>query len=282
MAARIAIAPWRSAAEPCSIRSWSGAIAAAGLTLARMRSASTRLLGPGRTKLWLAAWIRPGSPSRSSAPSAVARVRSVCERSVASTARWGPAPLIFRAAAALAASVRARLGAADKIRASFGKRASAAGWGGRGESGRQSPITGSRPCGSAHWARRTRAMARVDSGKSNRPATSASLVAFSTPPSRKLAFRTRRTRGSGMFAATASAASRGRAAAIGTSLIARAASSTTRGSGSSRNPAVSGSALRRNVNKTPIRTATDGSWAACFQAAGLPEPASPITPACRK
>ena len=49
-AATIAMAPCCSTDEPCSSRSRSGAIAAAGSTLASSRSASVRLLAPGKIK----------------------------------------------------------------------------------------------------------------------------------------------------------------------------------------------------------------------------------------
>ena len=65
---------------------------------------------------------------------------------------------------------------------------------------------------------------------------------------------------------------------IGTSLIARAASSTSRGSGSLRNRAIAGSSARRKASKTPIRAAGESSCMAFAQApdlAGSDQPHDP-------
>ena len=65
------------------------------------------------------------------------------------------------------------------------------------------------------------------------------------------------------------------AASIGTSLIARAASSTSRGSESLRNRATSASPSRRKASRTPIRTAGDPSAAARFNAVDIPRADQP-------
>ena len=54
------MAPCRSAVEPCSSRSLSGAIAAAGSTLASNRSASVRLRAPGKSQGSLSGVDSPG------------------------------------------------------------------------------------------------------------------------------------------------------------------------------------------------------------------------------
>jgi len=97
----------------------------------------------------------------------------------------------------------------------------------------------SRPEGLAQLASILKAMVRADEDTSDRLAASASAAARSAPPSRKLALRTRRERGRGVFAVIGTTARAGIAVVIGTSLIARAASSTSRGSGSFTNSAIS-------------------------------------------
>ena len=165
---------------------------------------------------------------------------------------------------------------------SCARKASAARSAGRGSSGRHTPITRSRPDGFVQSANSRSASIRNVSEASARDANAATASAFSLPPRRKLALRTRKPSGSDNPGRGTSAASCGMAASIGASLIARAASTTSSGSASLRKRATSGSSVRRSASSTPMRTADDGSSAAAIQASLAPLPTSAMTPACRK
>ena len=69
---------------------------------------------------------------------------------------------------------------------------------------------------------------------------------------------------------------------IGSSLIARAASSTNSGTGSRRNMTSSARCNRRMANSTPMRTAEDCSRAAAMSASISPMDVKAITAACRR
>ena len=99
---------------------------------------------------------------------------------------------------------------------------------GRAFSGRHRPTMRSRPDWLAQSIRHASASTRRAVGRSPRAAKRASASAFSFCPSRKLAFRTRYPTNSGRLGRWMRAASWGKAGSIGTSLIARAASRTTR------------------------------------------------------
>ena len=75
-------------------------------------------------------------------------------------------------------------------------------------SGRQRPVTRSRPGGFAHWARVSSASTRIGSGISGLPARSASRNAEAASPTRTFAFTTRRSKGRGDAGPTFRAASR--------------------------------------------------------------------------
>ena len=148
-----------------------------------------------------------------------------------------------------------------------------------GADGLQRPTTASRPDGAAQLPSISRAWTRTGAGKSERPATSTTAAACAAPPARRLALSTRRSSGKGVSFAIGNAARLANAAAIGSSLMARAASSTRRGSESLRNRATSASPRRRKASSTPIRTEGEASADARFNADTSPDPTSPITAA---
>ena len=138
--------------------------AAAGSALTRIRRASTRAASPPASSTFRASSIRPGSSSPVQGLQGLGAVRRRWNSDRLTTAESsGPASFMTSELAARMAAWRSVAGA-EASRLQLRPQRLAAGPAGRGASGRQSPMTLSRPDGLAHSPSISSAWARIASG----------------------------------------------------------------------------------------------------------------------